>query len=456
MAVMLAFLKVPLSWGQIMRRTFKEAFFEDNCLGMAAQLAYYFFFALFPALLMLIAIASYFPYHALVDDLFKALGGFAPPEVLAIITDQLGKIASGQQGGLFTLGMLTTIWSSSAGDDCDHRHAQYRLWHRGGSAMVESSPDRRRADSRRGHVHPDLRSGSSSLARRWPNDWPASSISGPSSNGVGRSCSGRSSSRWSSGAFAIIYYFAPDAEQDWVWLTPGSIFATSLWLLASLGFKYYVATMANYTETYGAIGGVMILMLWFYISGLVILVGAEMNAEIEHASPVRQGGGRKGSRREAQDRSGANACVARASAPGRQATQRRGSQRRRRQFARQRPTEPPRAGRVACSGEQSDRIATPHLATVNRPRINRRRLLRLCDRRGCGDGANAADAAVAQTQADLTSHSGRPAWRIDYCCCCCCCCWSSDCNAGGGGGGAVHVSTGENFVDAGGRSSRDT
>ena len=66
------------------------------------------------ALLMLIAIASYFPYHALVDDLFKALGGFAPPEVLAIITDQLGKIASGQQGGLFTLGMLTTIWSSSA------------------------------------------------------------------------------------------------------------------------------------------------------------------------------------------------------------------------------------------------------------------------------------------------------------------------------------------------------
>jgi len=58
---MLAFFKVPLSWNEILRRTFKEAFFEDNCLAMAAQLAYYFFFALFPALLMLIAIASYFP-----------------------------------------------------------------------------------------------------------------------------------------------------------------------------------------------------------------------------------------------------------------------------------------------------------------------------------------------------------------------------------------------------------
>src|SRR3954470_10324435 len=114
MAVMLAFLKVPLSWGEILRRTFKEAFLEDNCLGMAAQLAYYFFFALFPALLMLIAIASYFPYHTLVNDLFKTLGGFAPPEVLTIITDQLGKIAKGEQGGLFTLGMLTTIWSTSS------------------------------------------------------------------------------------------------------------------------------------------------------------------------------------------------------------------------------------------------------------------------------------------------------------------------------------------------------
>ena len=88
-----------------------------------------------------------------------------------------------------------------------------------------------------------------------------------------------------SAGIAMIYYFAPDAEQDWVWLTPGSIVATPLWLVASLGFKYYVANLGNYTETYGAIGGVMVLLLWFYISGLVILIGAEMNAEIEHASP---------------------------------------------------------------------------------------------------------------------------------------------------------------------------
>jgi membrane protein len=78
-----------------------------------------------------------------------------------------------------------------------------------------------------------------------------------------------------------------------VWLTPGSIFATTLWLLASLGFKWYVASVGNYTETYGVIGGIMVLLLWFYLSGLVILIGAEMNALIEHASPYGKDTGEK-------------------------------------------------------------------------------------------------------------------------------------------------------------------
>ncbi len=90
-----------------------------------------------------------------------------------------------------------------------------------------------------------------------------------------------------------VYYFAPDAEQDWVWVTPGSVLATVLWLLASLGFKLYVARFGTYTETYGAIGGVMVLLLWFYLSGVVILIGAELNAEIEHASPYGKAPGEK-------------------------------------------------------------------------------------------------------------------------------------------------------------------
>lgn len=92
---------------------------------------------------------------------------------------------------------------------------------------------------------------------------------------------------------AIVYYFAPDTEQDWVCVTPGSIFAATLWLITSLGFRFYLASLGSYTETYGAIGGVMVLLLWFYLSGLVILVGAEMNAEIEDASAYRKRPGEK-------------------------------------------------------------------------------------------------------------------------------------------------------------------
>jgi membrane protein len=94
-------------------------------------------------------------------------------------------------------------------------------------------------------------------------------------------------------AVALLYYFAPDAQQDFVWITPGSVLATVLWILASLGFRYYVTNFGSYNETYGAIGGVMVLMLWFYVSGIALLIGAELNAEIEHASPYGKDVGEK-------------------------------------------------------------------------------------------------------------------------------------------------------------------
>jgi len=91
----------------------------------------------------------------------------------------------------------------------------------------------------------------------------------------------------------LIYYFAPDAEQNWVWITPGSLVATILWLLGSLGFRFYAVNFGHYEATYGAIGGVILLLLWFYWSGLAIVIGAEMNAELEHASPWGKAPGEK-------------------------------------------------------------------------------------------------------------------------------------------------------------------
>jgi membrane protein len=91
----------------------------------------------------------------------------------------------------------------------------------------------------------------------------------------------------------LIYYFGPDAEQDWVWITPGAIAATGLWLVVSLLFKLYVANFTDYDGSYGTVGGVIVVLLWFYVSGIAILTGAELNAEIEHASPYGKAPGQK-------------------------------------------------------------------------------------------------------------------------------------------------------------------
>jgi membrane protein len=282
---MLKRLRVPLTWPEILSRTFKEAFLRDNCLGMAAQLAYYFFFALFPALLVLLAIASYFPVERLIDDLFATLGGFAPPEALTIITDQIRKISSGEQGGLLTIGMLAALWSSSAAmtaiiDTVNRAYGvdETRPWWKvrliaigltfGLSIFIIVSF----ALILVGPALAEQLAGRLGLGQVF--EWTWKILQWPVVFALVAT------------AIAIVYYHAPDVKQKWVWLTPGSLFATVVWLLASLGFKYYVAKIGAYTETYGAIGGVMILMLWFYLSGLVVLIGAEMNAEIEHAAPA--------------------------------------------------------------------------------------------------------------------------------------------------------------------------
>jgi membrane protein len=292
MAVLLAHLKVPLTWTDIFKRTFREAFWKDNCLGLAAQLAYYFFFALFPALLFLLALASYFPVDTLIDDMFRALGGFVPPEVLSIITDQIKKISEGEQTGLLTFGMLATLWSSSAAMTAiiDTLNSAYdveegRAWWKvrlvaigltiGVALFILVSFALVLLGPRLAEIIADRTVLGPAFEWTWKIlQWPL--VFALASTGI-----------------AMIYYFAPDVEQDWIWLTPGSVFATTIWLIASLGFKYYVTNMGAYVETYGAIGGVMVLMLWFYISGLAILIGAEMNAEIEHASPYGKDEGEK-------------------------------------------------------------------------------------------------------------------------------------------------------------------
>jgi membrane protein len=112
-------------------------------------------------------------------------------------------------------------------------------------------------------------------------------------------------------AVGLIYYFGPDAEQQWEWITPGSLLATVLWILISLGFRFYVTSFGNFNATYGTIGGVIVAMLWMYISGLAILIGAEANVEIENAAPW---GKAKGEKRPGRRKLGRAAAAAYAAA----------------------------------------------------------------------------------------------------------------------------------------------
>jgi membrane protein len=283
--------QIPLSWSELLKRTAKESS-EDDVLGLAAQLAYYFFLALFPAVLFILALASFFTLTNLIDDIVGALRPIAPADVLGFLEEQLRRISNTDSGGILTFGILGAIWSSSA-------------------AVVAIIGSLNRAyDIEEGRPWWKVRLTAIGLTLGLAVLVLASFtliVAGPSIAGQVASSFGLGSAfEWTwkilqwpvafllvSSAVGLVYYFAPDAEQDWVWITPGAVIGTLLWLIVSLVFKFYVANFTDYNATYGAVGGVIVLLLWFYLSGLAILVGAELNAEIEHASPYGKDPGEK-------------------------------------------------------------------------------------------------------------------------------------------------------------------
>ena len=288
---MLKAFHVPIGWKDLAKRTASEVL-ADNCLGLAAQLAYYFFLALFPALLFLVALVSFIPVRGLLELITSTLARVAPGEVLSIIQDQILKIAHDKNGGLLTLGMIGTIWSCSSGvtaiiDTLNQAYdiQEARPWWRvrlialgltitlavfivASFVLVIVGPTLAEKVAEWFHLGPVF-------AWTWKIvQWPVVFALVAT-------------------AMAVIYYYAPDAKQEWIWITPGSVLATILWVLTSLGFRFYVTNFTSYNATYGAIGGVIVLLLWFYVSALAVLVGAELNAEIEHASPYGKEPGEK-------------------------------------------------------------------------------------------------------------------------------------------------------------------
>ena len=280
---MLERFRIPLSWSELLKRTFHETL-ADDVFNLAAQQAYYFFFALFPALLALLSIASFFPIENLIGETTSLLQRVAPEDVTNIVTEQIRKIGQSNAGGILTIAFFFTLWSSSSAvvAMCSTLNAAYDLtesrpWWKVrliaialtiglalfiliSMTLVVAGPTLAEQVAEAMRLGPVF-------TWTWKiMQWPLVFLL--VATGV-----------------ALVYYFAPDAEQDWIWITPGSVLATMLWVVASLAFRFYVTNFASYNETYGTIGGVMVLLLWFYVSGIALLIGAELNAEIEHSSP---------------------------------------------------------------------------------------------------------------------------------------------------------------------------
>jgi membrane protein len=273
--------RLGLSPVELVKRTAKEVI-EDDCASIAAQLAYYFALALFPALLFAVALASYLPYNV-VNDIVAALDPIAPPEVLTIIRKQLESIVSGDATSLLTIGILGALWSSS-----------------GAMTSIVSALNR-------AYDIPETRPW-------WKVRLVAISltiglvvfvllafmliVAGPNAGHWLANWFGLSEVfdtawvylRWpltfalATSGIAIVFYNAPDADQDWVWITPGSILTTILWVMFSMAFRLYVTRVGDYAATYGALAGAAILLLWLYFSALALLIGGELNSEIEHAA----------------------------------------------------------------------------------------------------------------------------------------------------------------------------
>src|SRR5687768_16633769 len=208
---------------------------DDNALGLAAQLGYYFVLALFPAILCVIALASFLPLQNFTDEMVSSLGRFAPAEMVTLIREQMTRLAEGNDGGIFTLGLLGALWSSSAAmvamiDAMNRAYdiEEARPWWKvrvtailltvGLAVFIVLAFGLIVA----GPQIADLLAGNLGLGSAFTWTWKI--LQWPVAfalvvTGIG-----------------LIYYFAPDAEQDFTWITPGSLIAATLWLIGSLGF----------------------------------------------------------------------------------------------------------------------------------------------------------------------------------------------------------------------------
>jgi len=264
-------------WKDIAKRTLKEVK-ADQVPLLAAGVAFYVLLALFPAIIAGVSIYGLVADPQTVRDQINQLAQTLSPETATLIGQQIQQVTSSAGGalGLATvIGILTALWSASSGMKALIT----------GVNLAYDEPEGRKFVKLRGlsilmtlaamvllAVALALIVGFPAVPDSWPTvlQWTAAIL------------------RFVLLAvlllagLAALYRYAPDRDKPkWSWSSPGSVVATVLWVLASVGFSIYVNAFGNYNKTYGALAGIIILMFWLYLTAFVVLVGAELNAEME-------------------------------------------------------------------------------------------------------------------------------------------------------------------------------
>lgn len=270
-----------IGFGTLLKRTIKE-FSNDDMSTYASALAYRALFSLFPFLLFLMALLGFLNlsefFAWLREQAALALPSVAMEQVNPVI-DQLQE----QKSGLLSVGILVALWTASAGFrslmnamnrayDVDEGRPSWKLmllsllYTIGTAVILLASAGLMIVGPQVMEWLADLVGLKETIVLLWA--WL----------------------RWPVVVFlmmllvAVLYYVTPDVEQEFRFITPGSVLAVIVWIAASVGFGIYVQNFADYNATYGSIGAIIVLLLYFYISAAVLLLGAELNAVIEHHS----------------------------------------------------------------------------------------------------------------------------------------------------------------------------
>jgi membrane protein len=260
--------------GSFLKELIKR-FTSDEVPGLSAQLSYFFLLSLFPFLIFLITLIGYLPISQ--EDVLVTIRQFAPGESVQIIDNTLDQIINKKNGGLLSFGIIATLWSASNGIN----------------AIVRAFNKAYDVDETRSFI---VARGMAILltvamvfvivvALLLPVFGREIGLFIFSNFGFSEEfLTIWNTLRWLvSGiilfiVFTALYFVAPNKHLHIKDGLPGSFAATIGWIVVSLAFSYYVGNFANYSATYGSIGGVIVLMIWLYLSGMIIILGGELNA----------------------------------------------------------------------------------------------------------------------------------------------------------------------------------